>query len=259
MAFRTADFRHLAKFNSAASAEFLSMYWNTVDAGIKADANRPKSQCIAPSGLYCPLQQWFRLRGTQPDTIEKPDRVLQFSANVGTACHEMIQKRLIDALGSDWIDPARHLESINPMFTYSVESSGYETRVSIEDPPIRFAVDGILNWKDKRRLLEIKTSEFSSFDNLYQPKPGHVDQIRCYATLLNLPDVLMMYVDRQYGDVKCFEVTISDEEMKATWDKINNIVDYYHKSLAPEGLPKGDSRCGATYCPYYKTCKSWRM
>lgn len=259
MAFRPLGANgHLIKFNSANSAEFLQMYTDILDNEIKEHNDKPKSKSFAPSSFRCDRYSWFKLRGVQPDAISVPDRTLQFSADIGTACHELIQGRLSEKLGADWINVKDYLDSVPRQFSYDIVQKGFESLIEIKEPyPVRFACDGLLRWKDKLYLLEIKTSEFGSFDSLVEPKPKHIDQIKCYCALLDLSNVLVVYQDRQYGGMKCFELTVSETEKKAVLDKMQYIIQMVDANIAPEGLPVGDEHCSSNMCPYYKKCKEW--
>lgn len=260
MAFRTANFAHLAKFNSAASSDFIDFYEKIVDDKIIARNAEPKHRTFAPSSFRCPRVSWFRLRGVQPDTIAKPDRTMEFTAQLGTACHEVIQQNLKEALRDDWIEVEDYLKDnpdLGSKYCWELEKAGLETRISISNPPIRFACDGIIRWKGEIYLLEIKTSEFSSFDELTDPKSQHVDQIKCYATLLGIKHVLVLYQDRQYGGLKCYEMTITTVDNKMVLDRFQYVMDMVEANLAPDRLPNGDSWCTAAHCPYYKVCKEW--
>lgn len=258
MAFRQTNLSRLAKFNSATSSNFIDFYENIVDNKIAAQNAEPKHKTFAPSSFRCPRINWFRLRGVQPDEITSPDRTLDFSANIGTACHEIIQKNLSEALGEDWIDVGEYLKSLNLDWDYSVTKSGYETLIEIHSPiPIRFACDGIIRFNGKLYLLEIKTSEYASFDELTNPKEQHEDQIKCYSTLLQLEDVLVLYQDRLYGGLKCYEVKVTSADNRAVWDRFKYVQDMVDANIAPDRLPKGDGWCTAAHCPYYKKCLQW--
>lgn len=260
MAFTPANFAHLVKFNSAASSDFIDFYEHIVDEKIAARNAQPKHKTFAPSSFRCSRVSWFRLRGVQPDEIKKPDRTLEFSAEIGTACHEIIQRNLSEALGDDWIEVEQYLAD-NPeiynKYSWQLEKSGFETKISIEDPPVRFACDGIIRWKGEIYLLEIKTSEFASFDALTDPKSQHIDQIKFYATMLGIKHVLVLYQDRQYGGLKCFELTITDSDNRQIITKIQHIRDMVEANLAPDRLPSGDPWCSSARCPYYAKCKEW--
>lgn len=257
MSFRPVDFAHLAKFNSAASSDLvekLQLFW---DEDIREEDSKPSSRTIAPSSLRCLRRTWFRLRGTEPDSAKSTDRVLNFSARIGDACHELLQRKLSEHMGEDWVSLEHYLKE-NPIpHTYKLDPKGFETRIAFEDIPIRFACDGIVRIMGEYRLLEIKSSDFSSWDDLTEPKPHHIKQVQCYATLLNLPSVLMVYIDRQYGGLKCYEVTVKQYEMDAINQSFKDLMLAVATNLAPEPLPKGDSWCSANMCPYFKKCKEY--
>lgn len=252
---------HLTEFNSAVSSDFLDLYRDAVDAEIRSQNEAPKHQTFAPSQMRCDRVSWFRLRGTQPDTVKNPDRTLNFIANVGTACHEIIQRTLSTKLGENWISVQQWVDSNPEIFAdYDMEitSKGYESMIDLKRPyPVRFACDGIVRFQGKVYLLEIKTSEFSSWNDLMGPKPRHLDQIKTYSTLLHIDGVIFMYVDRQYGGVKCFEIHIKSEEQEAIRKRMQNVMDLVEANIAPEGLPYGDSDCTPSMCLYHSKCKEW--
>lgn len=257
MAFRPANFARLVKFNSAASSDFIDMYEDFLDKKIAARNAEPKHKTFAPSSMRCLRISWFRLRGVQPDKIEKPDRTLEFTADIGSACHENIQKNLKEALGVDWINIEDYLKEINFPYKYTLTQNGFETQIEIDSPPIRFACDGIIRWKGKYYLLEIKTSEYNSFDELTNPKDQHIDQIKVYCTLLDIQDALVLYQDRQYGGLKCYEVHVTESDRNKVRDDMKYVQDMVEANLAPGRLPKNDSWCTPSHCPYYKKCKEW--
>lgn len=260
MAFRTISFAHLSKFNSSASADFIEFYENAVSEKIIDKNSAPSHRTFAPSAFRCDRRSWFRLRGTEPDAMKTPnvDLTLNFKADMGTACHRVIQSTLKEALGDAWIDPGQYLAD-HCTYKYSVEQSadGLEALVEIYDPPVRFACDGIIRWKDSIYLLEIKSSEFQSFSDLTEPKPIHTDQIKFYAALFGIHNVLVLYQDRQYGGLKCYELTISDAEIDAIWTKIKHVQYCVEANIAPDRLSTRSQECSLTYCPYYKKCIEW--
>lgn len=257
MAFKGWDPKHLARFNSAISSKFLETYESYVDECIKGEASTVPHRTFAPSAFRCDRRSWFRLRGVEPDVIKTPDAVLNFSAEIGTACHRMIQRNLRDMLKSDWINVMNYVYDFKRSDTYYncvPTDDELETFVSTENPPVRFACDGIIRLKDKLYLLEIKSSEYGSWNELTDPKPHHIDQVKCYCTLLHLDDVIFMYIDRQYGGIKCFEYHVSKSDKDSILERFQRVQDMVRMNLAPSGLPKGDSWCTPSMCPYYTRC-----
>ena len=257
MAFRPVDSIQHARFNSANSCEFLTLMENTIDEAILEGESHIPSRTFAPSQLRCKRVSWFRLRGVLPEPETVVDRATNFTALVGSACHQNIQDLLSKKLGASWIDPEDYLRSQSFNYKYSCTKNDYETQVEIFEPvPIKFAPDGIIFWKGKYWLLEIKTSEYSSFDKLEAPKSQHLDQIKSYATILHIHNVLVIYQDRQYGGLKCFEVTISDNDMDEMWGMFREVQDYVVKNIAPP-KPLDTRYCTSSYCRYCNKCKEW--
>lgn len=264
MAFRTADFRHLAKFNSATSSKLLDAYEEIRKQRILKDASEPSSRTFAPSSFRCERKCWFRIRGVQPDAPSIPDTSMDFMAEIGTACHGVIQRNLVEGLitsesGIEWIDVETYLNSIQfgDTYEYTVERNGYETMVEITKPyPIRFSVDGLLRIGERYYLFEVKTAEHASFESLVEPKAQHVDQVTSYCAILRLDAVLFLYQDRQYGDIKVYEVNVADSAKQLVFDKMDRVLDMVEKNLAPEGLPsRDDTWC--KYCDYRLKCSQW--
>ena len=257
MGFRSIESIKLARFNSAVSSDFLDLYERALNEKILEGESSIPSRTFAPSQIRCKRISWFRLRGVQPEQELIVDKALNFTAQIGTACHHNIQELLSQRLGKDWIDVETFMKSEERPYEYSCVKNGYETLIEIKNPPVRFAPDGIIFYKGKYRLLEIKTSEYSSFDKLTAPKAQHIDQIKCYCTLLNLHDALVIYQDRQYGNLKCYEVTITDQDMEQIKDMFIEVMLCVENNIAPPKLPAGDHHCSPSMCRYYNKCKEW--
>ena len=257
MAFRTANLQALVKFNSDASRKFIQKYEGFVLRKIESEVSEPPHRTFAPSSFRCSRKQWFRLRGTQPDKVERPDVALNFSAEVGTARHKVIQQKLKEMLKDDWIEVEDYFKSTELPSNYILTKSddGLETLVEFTDIPVRFAVDGIIRIDGKIYLLEIKTSDHGAFAELTDPKPIHIDQVKCYCAMLNLFNVLMVYEDRQYGDMKCYQVNFSSLDQIDVMEKMKDLQKMAQSNLAPERLPYGDYMC--SNCEYKKKCKEW--
>lgn len=255
MAFRPITEFEGKKYNSSVSQGFKQLYDNLRYENYKAKEERLPSKSIAPSSFRCDRISYFRLRGVEPDPATDVDIALNFKAMLGTACHEDIQKLLSESIGEQWVDVKDYLEVNPPKFSYSLTKSGYETRVKFTDPPINFSCDGIVKIGNEYHLLEIKTSEYNSFKDLNNPKEQHIDQVKCYCALLGLKKALVLYVERNNGETKCFEVNVSDEEIQEVYDRISRVIQSVEDQVAPPKLPSGDYWC--TYCKYKQRCKQW--
>ena len=257
MAWRTANLAACVAFNSGVTNRLRENYRGFVQDKIIKEKSEPSSKTFAPSSFRCERKSWFRLRGVQPDVLKSPDVGLEYKAEVGTARHLVIQSNLRDMLGDDWVPVSEYLQS-NPIpYEYELEvaDSGLETKVAIMNPPIHFACDGILRIDGKIYLLEIKTCERSSFDELTDPKPGHLDQIKCYCALLGIQDIIFIYEDRLYGDMKFYEYHVSLSDMQAVIKKMEYIMQMADANLAPDRLDRSDYMC--SNCEYKSKCTEW--
>lgn len=253
--FRVANFARLARFNTDASNHLIEILEGKIRDDIRADSMRPRSCTIAPSMIRCLRKSWFRLRGTEPDNIPAPDLTLNHTAHIGTFLHGYIQKTLQEALGEDWIDVADYLRE-NPIpYEYVIERSGYECLIQISNPPIKFACDGIIRIDGKIYLLEIKSSDYKSWDDMTNIKAHHMDQIQTYGTILNIDGVLTLYVDRLYGSYKSYEYRISPFDKDRIRSTITYLMESKDSDLAPAKVPDGDYMC--LNCEYQKKCKDW--
>lgn len=259
MAFTPANLSRLVKFNSAASSDFLELYESFVSSKIAAKNSEPAHKTFAPSGFRCKRKMWFRLRGTEPDQIKKPDPVLNFTADIGTAIHRIVQSNLKECLQDDYVEVDKFLEQFPISHRYSIEKSpdSLEYLIELTDPPVRFACDGIVKLGGDYYLLEIKSSEFSSFDALTGPKAEHIEQVKCYCSLLELSKVLFLYVDRQYGGIKVYEYKVNDVDKKTILDAMSDVQSAVRSMIPPQPLPKGDKWCSSAMCPYYSKCSEW--
>ena len=264
MAFKNADLSRLVRFNSDASAALITIYEDEVKKEIERGNVNYSYRTFSPSSFRCDRVQWFRLRGEEPEVSPRPDFNLNFTAKLGTSCHEIVQERLIRALGADWVSVPDYLHDHPIPYEYVLSTDGelrpggdFETRITIANPPIRLSCDGILRLLGGYYLLEIKSSELRSWENLKAPKPQHVDQAKFYGTILGLDRVLFFYIDRQFGQIKVFEVIITEADRKAVFSKIDRIMEAVEANIAPPYLPTRHIECSLNSCPYYKKCLEW--
>lgn len=259
MSFRKINENAIIRFNSKNSSDLLERYENHARSCIELANSSVHSKTFAPSQFACDRLSWFRLRGVDPDIFKNADLQLDFSAKIGTACHEILQSRLSAMLGDCWIPVAEYLSNYPIPYSYSLEDSdnGLETFVTISDPPVRFACDGILLINGKYYILEIKTSDYNSWMNLEEPKSRHVDQVKCYSSLLNIQDVMFIYQDRVYGQLKIYEVHFTTYDATGVIDRMKRIMQAVEDGIAPDGLKNDSFWCNSNVCPYYKKCKEY--
>lgn len=262
LSFRTLNFDSVCRFNSSDACSILSIYNDIVDSDIHEGYDHVPTKVFTPSSLRCERRAWFRLRGVTPECVIDTDRSLKFIADMGTSCHRIIQERFIHGLSNngslEWVDVKDYLENVyHPTCSYRTIRNQYEVKVEFDDPPVRFSVDGLLKLQSDYCLLEIKSCEHSKWSDLSDPRKEDISQFTAYCTLLGLDRGFFLYIDRQYGDIKCYEVKVSDDDKRKMLDMFKRVQESVQSGIAPPPLPKGDKWCTPAYCPYYKRCSEY--
>lgn len=257
MSFYSANLQRLCQFNSAASSDFISLYEAALKSRIKEHEERQPSPVIAPSSFRCARKSWFRLRSVKPDELRVPDTTNDHFAFIGTSVHARVQTILSEALGNNWVSVEDHLKE-NAFYEYETSKSedGLETRVKIYDPPINFSVDGIVQLGKVRYLFEAKSVNSQQFNDLVEVREKDKAQVEMYCTYLKLYNSLIFYIDRTYGEVKCYEYDVKDSKHQEVKQRVADILEAVDSDLAPARLDRGrDVWCSE--CNYRKSCSSW--
>ena len=255
MAFVSYSQRRMSRFNSTLSLDFLEKYEDFRDAKLAEERSRVPSKCFAPSSFRCKRKSWFRLRGTEPDPSFQIDSQLEFTAKLGEFIHKHVQANLQELYGEQWANVEDYLSTMYDPDCFEVEHSEYETKVFLSEVPIKFSVDGLLNIDGEYVVIEIKSVERSTFEGLTEQRKQDEDQAICYCTFLNVSKVLFIYVDRQFGNMKCYEFNVKDYQIQAVKDNIASIKKDVELNIPSERLPKGDKWCGM--CVYKQRCNQW--
>lgn len=247
----------ISNYNSEQSRLLYNNYNDFIINEIKSKQVKSGSKNIAPSSVRCARKSWFRLRGSECTAANSVDTHLDFFAKVGSACHLMLQKRFVDMFGDSWLDVSEYLSTIYDTSQYACVKYDYETNVQLLHIPIKFSVDGLIRINDTVYILEIKSIAYNSFVDLSDIKSEHKDQAICYATYLKVHNVLFVYIDRTYGDIKCYEFNVTDDMMDKMHSQVQSIIDAVDTNIPPSKLPSGDSWCNPNRCEYYKVCKEY--
>lgn len=89
-----------------------------------------------------------------------------------------------------------------------------ECKIRIEELHVAGSTDGLFRNEDW--VLEIKSIGESSFLSLSKPKTEHVWQLHLYMFAMDVPRAQLLYVNRNNGSKRMYQVPFSSE----TWDAI---------------------------------------
>lgn len=188
------------------------------------------SPYISPSGLNCPMDMAFKLKGIPTDDTKESFQSRQFAVH-GTDRHARIQEFLSQT--PYWVDVAEYVRSKNLPLTI-VEEQGYEVLLVSEEYKTRFRCDGILLINGEYYVLEIKTEKGSQNAKRTGPAEEHYLQGLAYAMLLDVNKIMWIYEGRDQLQQKPFVQVITQKEKDYIKAYIKNIIANVD---TPENLP----------------------
>lgn len=234
--------KNLAKFIDSANQEktpeqeFLHIYNETIQ---RIQKPRKPSKTYKPSSLGgCMRTMYYEVTGAPQDENQKIDSNFIEIMNDGTDRHERIQETIIEAgkLGYDleWIDVGEFLERRPVPGTRVTERQGYETKLRNDVLNLSFMCDGIIKFKSKYYILEIKTEVSFKWNGRVGPVDKHEVQAAAYSTALGVDDILYIYENRDFKSKKIFtqHVTPQDKEEKVV-SKIETCNAYVEAGIVP--------------------------
>jgi len=233
--------------------EFLSDLKAAIE---RSEESRLPSRTYKPSSLICLRNMYFQVIGQQPDE-EKADSCLIGICQTGSARHEHLQQAIasMKKLGIDceYIDVEKFVNSRKPKGTKVVQKQGMETKCYNEILNMSFLCDGIIRYKGRYYILEIKTESLYKWQTRNAPADDHITQASCYSVCLGLDDVIFLYENRDNCDKKCYLVHVTDSmKEERVVGKIAECDSYVQKLIPP---PMTENKRACNYCGYKSACR----
>lgn len=257
------SFKNLAKLVKQATEEqspaqdFLNMF---NQATSRLDEQRQPSKTFKPSSLGgCIRKVYFEVTGAPIDANPDINPDMVGVGQSGTDRHERMQTTIthMKELGYDveWIDVAEYLKIRPQMGTEVVERKGMETKLRNTVLNLSFMCDGIIKFKGKYYILEIKTEASFKYMKRFDVEPDHLVQGTSYSTALGINLILFIYENRDLCQKKTFVVEITDEDKQ---DKVIHTIETVNDHIEREVVPeKSTVKKHCTYCQFKGECKKW--
>lgn len=236
--------------------EFLSMYNEAVKRGMR---DRKPSPTYHPSSIGgCLRNLYFQLVQCELDPSSDKSPQLEEMGNSGTDRHDRIQTTIskMEKLGYpvEWVHIPTYLENFPELGTRVVAQHGMETLLANDIYNLSFKCDGLIRFKGKLYILEIKTEIEMKYISRFAPVDEHTFQANCYAMALGVQGILFLYENRNTCAKKPYILEASPIIMDQIRDKINVCDEHVSKKVVP---PKQDSTSNCKYCSYKVECKKW--
>jgi CRISPR/Cas system-associated exonuclease Cas4 (RecB family) len=220
------------------------------------DDGKP-SKRYKPSSMNCIRSMYYQVTGADLD--KKTDKSGDFYGicESGEDRHIRIQ-RAVSSMRSkgvdcDFVDVEKYIRENN--LDLVVESKKeFETKLYDPKRNLVFLCDGIIRYKDKYYILEIKTEISFKWMSRESYDDKHKIQAFAYSLELGIDDVLFLYENRDICTKKSFLVHVSDADRKYIDDRISTCNEFVEKHISPP-VESTISNKVCQYCEYHTVCK----
>ena len=221
---------------------------------------RLPSQTYKPSGMNCIRSMYYQVIGVIPTETFSSYSMVGI-CNAGSDIHQRIQQAVLDmknnGIDCEYINVADYVRSRNLDYLEIVkepdfEHHDYETKLYHKILNMSFLCDGIIKYKGKYYILELKTEASFKFNGRTDVDPKHHNQGTAYSLAFGIDDVVFVYINRDLLDMRSFMFHVTDEMRQKLVDKIQECDSYVQSKKVP---PKPEiSAKACQYCSYKTQC-----
>ena len=183
--------------------------------------------------------------------------------NSGSDIHQRIQQSVLDmkdnGIDCEYVNVAdfvrfRDLVHLDIVKEPDFEHGDYETKLFHKNLNMSFLCDGIIKYKGKYYILELKTESSSKWMQRKGVDPKHYMQATAYSISFEIDGVIFVYISRDVLDMKAylFEPTL---EMKNELIRSIQECDSYIDQLVAPPKPNDLPRSVCEYCAYKTACR----
>ena len=241
--------------------QFLSDLERSIEIQDKKNSRAP-SQTYKPSSMNCIRNMYFQVIGAEQDDTESQYTMVGI-CNSGSDIHQRIQQAVLDmnlsGMDCEYINVAeyvkqRNLTHLNIVQEPDFENGSYETKLLDTSRNISFLCDGIIKYKSKYFILELKTESTSKFMDRKGVDHKPYMQGTAYSTIFGIDEVIFVYINRDVLSMKSYLFKPSDEQRELFEGQIMTCDTYVNQNQVPP-MPDnaGPKLCG--YCNYKAVCK----
>jgi hypothetical protein len=157
------------------------------------------SRTYKPSSMLCERQMVYQVLGYEPEK-DNTTASLTGICESGTDRHLRIQKAIDNmknnGIDCEYIDVAEYIKQRNIQDIEIVDKKEMETKLYNPKLNLSFLCDGIIRYKSKYYILEIKTESSNKFMKRTGVDESHYDQAIAYSTNLDIDKVMFLYESR---------------------------------------------------------------
>lgn len=240
---------------------FLSDLQRSIEIQDKKTSRKP-SQTYKPSSMSCIRNMYYQVTGADQDEIEN-NYTLVGICNSGSDIHQRIQLAVLDmksnGMDCEYVNVAeyvqsRELDNIEIVMESAFLDGNYETKLYDKSRNISFLCDGIIKYKGKYYILELKTESTSKFIDRKGVDPKHYMQGTAYSTIFGIDNVIFVYINRDVLSMKAYMFTPTVEQRYLFESRLDECNEYVITEQVPPKPENAGTRL-CNYCNYKTICK----
>ena len=216
------------------------------------------SRTYKPSSMNCIRNMYYQVIG-QPRDKQANNYTLVGICNSGTDTHERVQRYVADMKNNDidceYVNVADYVKEHNLDYLEIVEQKGMETKLYHKTLNMSFLCDGIIRYKGKYYILELKTESAYKWQARKDVDPKHYAQGTAYSVAFHINEVVFVYINRDILDMKAFMFKPTEEQKTELINKILECDNYVSQKIVPP-KPTSVPRSACEYCQFRSSCRS---
>lgn len=236
--------------------QFLNDLKASIELSDSKGARKP-SKSYKPSSLHCIRNMYFQITGAECESDRATSELVGICES-GTDRHDRIQKACMamkdNGIDCEYVNVGEFVKSRGLNDLEVVSQNGNETKLFNTKLNISFLCDGVIRYKGKYYILEIKTETSNKFWDRKDVNPDHILQGTAYSVNLGLDDVLFLYECRDNCAKKTFMLHVTDKMKQDLVGKITECDGYVNRMICPP-KPEDVSKKACSYCNYAELCK----
>lgn len=218
---------------------------------------RKPSQAYKPSSLKCLRNMYYQVTGKEQDKGTMSSTLIGI-CNSGTDIHERVQKYVDgmkdNGIDCEYVNVADYVRSRNFDYLDIVKQQGMETKLYHKTLNMSFLCDGVIRYRGRYYILELKTESIYKWQTRKGVNPEHYNQGTAYSIALGIDDVIFVYINRDMVDMKAFMYHVTDDMKQDLVGKIDEC-DQYVKHLKVPPMPEDKTAKLCQYCNYRESCR----
>ena len=237
--------------------QFLNDLKASIEKEDKKNSRKP-SQTYKPSSMHCIRNMYYQVTGADVENDRATCELVGICES-GTDRHERLQEACMamknNNIDCEYVNVADYVREHKLDYLDIVSQQGNETKLFHKDLNISFLCDGIIKYKGKYYILEIKTENSNKFWSRQDVNPDHILQGTAYSEALKISQVIFVYECRDNCSKKSYMLNVTDDMRESLVNKIKECDEYVKQNKVPP-IPENVSSKACAYCDYSKLCKS---